>query len=142
VIADTARLTGTIRSYSDRTRELMLERAEALLAGICAAFGASFTFEHFTSCPPVVNDPEVTADVIRVAGEMLGSERIHAAPSMGADDVAVFLRERPGCYFWLGARNEAKGIAGRHHDPGFVIDEDALPLGVELGLRLIEDALA
>ena len=41
------------------------------------------------------------------------------------DDMSDFLALRPGCYFWLGARNEAKGIAGRHHDPGFVIDEAA-----------------
>jgi amidohydrolase len=56
--------------------------------------------------------------------------------------MGVFLLHRPGCYFWLGGRNEAKGIAGRHHDPGFVIDEDALALGVEFGLRLIEASLA
>jgi amidohydrolase len=60
---------------------------------------------------------------------------------MGADDMANFLQERPGCYFWLGGRNEAKGIAGRHHDPGFVFDEAVLPLGVEFGLRLIEGSL-
>jgi amidohydrolase len=56
--------------------------------------------------------------------------------------MSVFLEARPGCYFWLGGRNEARGIAGRHHDPAFVIDEDALPLGVEFGLRLIEAQLA
>jgi amidohydrolase len=61
---------------------------------------------------------------------------------MGAEDMSVFLRERPGCYFWLGARNEAKGIAGRHHDPGFMVDEDALPIGVEFAMRLLESALA
>jgi amidohydrolase len=142
VIAESAVLNGTIRSYTDRTREYMLRRTEEILAGVCAAFGATFTFTHATSCPPVVNDPDVTADVLRVAEGLLGHERIHAVPSMGADDMAVFLRERPGCYFWLGARNEAKGIAGRHHDPGFVIDEDAIPLGIELGLRLIEDSLS
>jgi len=73
---------------------------------------------------------------------MFGERNIYALPSMGADDMACFLEERPGCYFWLGGRNEAKGIAGRHHDAGFVIDEDALPLGVEFGLRLIEGSLA
>jgi len=67
---------------------------------------------------------------------------IISAPTMGAEDMGVFLQQRPGCYFWLGARNEAKGIAGRHHDPAFMIDEDALLLGVEFGLRLIEGQLA
>lgn len=142
VIAESATMTGTIRSYSDRVRTLMLQRTEEILAGVCAAFGATYELKHQTSCPPLVNDERVTAMVRSEAEEFFGAERIHAAPSMGADDMADFLRERPGCYFWLGARNEAKGIAGRHHDPGFVIDEDALELGIEFGLRLIERALA
>lgn len=141
VIAESARMRGTIRTYTDRARETMLRRTEEILAGVCAAFGATFAFDHSTTCPPVVNDPDVTAFAMSLAEEFFGPERIHSAPSMGADDMALFLQERPGCYFWLGARNEAKGIAGRHHDPGFVIDEDALPLGVEFGLRLIEGAL-
>jgi amidohydrolase len=138
VIADSATMTGTLRSYDDRVRELMIARVEEVLTGVCAAFGAEFAFRHSTNCPPLVNDPAVAAFVAREGERYFGAENIHATPSMGADDMAEFLRERPGCYFWLGARNEAKGIAGRHHDPGFVIDEDALPLGVEFGLRLLE----
>ncbi|MCK6564213.1 MAG: amidohydrolase [Dehalococcoidia bacterium] len=142
VIAESAAMTGTIRTYNDRVRVLMLQRTEEILAGVCAAFGATFELKHTTSCPPLVNDGVVTAMVRDEAAKLFGEGGIHAAPSMGADDMADFLQQRPGCYFWLGARNEAKGIAGRHHDPGFVIDEDALELGVEFGLRLIERALS
>lgn len=142
VIAESATLWGTIRSYTDPVRETMLRRTEEVLAGVCAAFGATFEFDHNTSCPPLVNDPGIAAYVREQAVEYFGAPNIFAAPSMGAEDMGVFLQERPGCYFWLGARNEAKGIAGRHHDPAFVIDEDALMVGVEFGLRLIEGQLA
>ncbi|QFG02287.1 M20 metallopeptidase family protein [Tepidiforma bonchosmolovskayae] len=142
VIAESAVMTGTIRSYSTPVRDLMLRRTEEILAGVCAAFGASFTFSHETSCPPLVNDPTVTADVLELARGYFGPDRIIGVPTMGAEDMSVFLEARPGCYFWLGARNEAKGIAGRHHDPGFVIDEDALPIGVEFAARIIEHFLA
>jgi amidohydrolase len=142
VIAESALLTGTIRSYTDAVRETMLRRTEEITAGVCAAFGATYQFEHNTSCPPLVNNPQVAAFVREQAEGYFGRDRILAAPSMGAEDMSVFLEARPGCYFWLGGRNEARGIAGRHHDPAFVIDEDALPLGVEFGLRLIEAQLA
>ncbi|MBI2767417.1 MAG: amidohydrolase [Chloroflexi bacterium] len=141
VIAESATMTGTIRSYDDRVRELVCKRVEEVLTGVCAAFGASFEFRHNTTTPALVNDPAVTAFVVQAAERYFGAGNIHASASMGADDMSEFLRERPGCYFWLGARNEAKGIAGRHHDPGFVIDEDALPLGVEFALRLIEGSV-
>jgi amidohydrolase len=141
VIAESATMTGTIRSYTDAVREGMLRRTDEIVGGVCAAFGAKYTFEHHTSCPPLVNDPEVAAFVRGVGEEYFGAQNILAAPSMGAEDMGVFLQHRPGCYFWLGARNEGKGIAGRHHDPAFVVDEDALLVGVEFGLRLIERQL-
>jgi len=142
VIAESATLTGTIRSYSVTTRDLLVRRTREIATGVAAAFGASVTLHHNTSCPPLVNDDRVTAMVVDEATGYFGADNIVAAPTMGADDMAVFLEERPGCYFWLGARNEGKGIAGRHHDPGFAIDEDALALGTEFGLRLVERALA
>ncbi len=142
VIAQSATMTGTIRSYTDTVRDLMLTRTEEIVAGVCAAFGADYSFDHNTSCPPLVNDPGVTAFVTEQARALFGADRIYGLPSMGADDMACYLQERPGCYFWLGGRNEAKGVAGRHHDPGFMFDEQVLPLGVEFGLRLIEGSLA
>lgn len=138
VIAESAVMTGTIRTYSERLRDVMVGRVEEVLAGVCAAFGATGRLRTSTSCPALVNDAAVTEQVIVAAQRFFGPANIAGSPSMGADDMSVFLEERPGCYFWLGARNEAKGIAGRHHDPGFVIDEDALPLGVEFGLRLLD----
>jgi amidohydrolase len=142
VIAESATMSGTIRSYTAPVRETLLRRADEVVAGVCAAFGATYTFEHTTTCPPLVNDPGVTAFVLDKAREFFGDNAIYGAPSMGAEDMAVFLERRPGCYFWLGGRNELKGIAGRHHDSAFAIDEDALLLGVEFGLRLIEGQLA
>lgn len=142
VIAEAATMTGTIRSYTEPVRELLVTRTEEIVAGVCAAFGADFEFKHGTSCPPLVNDPGVTAFVTGEASRYFGAANVFGMPSMGADDMASYLDARPGCYFWIGARNELKGIAGRHHDPGFVIDEDVLPLGVEFGLRLIEGSLA
>ena len=142
VIAESATMSGTIRSYTDAVREAMLRRTDEIVSGVCSAFGATYQFTHQTSCPPLVNDAGVAAYVRERGEEFFGAQHILAAPSMGAEDMSVFLEARPGCYFWLGARNEAKGIAGRHHDPAFVVDEDALALGVEFGLRLIEGQLA
>ncbi len=142
VIAESATMTGTIRSYTDAVRESMLRRTEDIVAGVCASFGATYTFDHQTSCPPLVNNPEIAAFVRETAEEYFGEGNILAAPTMGAEDMGVFLEKRRGCYFWLGARNERRGIAGRHHDPAFIVDEDALMVGVEFGLRLIEGQLA
>ena len=119
----------------------MLAKTEEVVNGVCTAFGATGAIEHRTSCPPLVNDDGITAFVQAEAERFFGTTT-RAVPGMGAEDMAYFLEQRPGCYFWLGGRNEAEGIAGRHHDPGFVVDERSIPLGIEFGMRLIEGSLA
>ena len=141
VIAASAELRGTLRTYREPVRDRLLARVEEVCAGVCAAFGATAAVEHRTSCPPLVNDEGVTA-FVRAEAERYFGTAPRAAPGMGAEDMACFLRERPGCYFWLGARWEGEGGPGRHHDSGFVIDERAIPLGLEFGMRLIEGSLA
>lgn len=141
VIAASAELRGTLRTYRERVRDRLLARVEEVCAGVCAAFGAAAAVEHRTSCPPLVNDEAVTA-FVRAEAERYFGAAPRAAPGMGAEDMACFLRERPGCYFWLGARWEGEGGPGRHHDPGFLIDERAIPPGLEFGMRLLEGSLA
>lgn len=140
VIAESAVMTGTIRTYSTKVRDLIIRRAESLIKGICDGFDASYVFTHRSDTPALVNDSEVTEFVKDEARQFLGNEPF-SMPTMGAEDMSYLLQERPGCFFWLGARNEKKGIAGRHHDSRFIIDEDSIALGLEFSLRLIERSL-
>jgi len=59
----------------------------------------------------------------------------------GSDDMACFLEAVPGCYFIVGANNPAKGANYPHHHPRFNIDEDALPVAVEVLSRAAMDFL-
>ena len=59
----------------------------------------------------------------------------------GADDMCRFLEERPGAYFMLGAaKAAADGVVYAHHHPKFDFDEACIPLGIELALRIVEEA--
>jgi amidohydrolase len=61
--------------------------------------------------------------------------------SPASDDMACFLQAVPGCYFIVGANNPQKGANYPHHHPRFNIDEDALPVGVEVLTRAAMDFL-
>jgi len=139
IIPNEVMMSGTVRTYEPAVLELVLSRMEELLAGVTSAWGATYQFDNST-LPAVVNDPECAALVAGVAGALLGSERVAETKAMGADDMAYFLEARPGCYFFLGAGNEAKGITYPHHHPKFDFDEDCLGIGIELGLRIVEQA--
>jgi metal-dependent amidase/aminoacylase/carboxypeptidase family protein len=58
--------------------------------------------------------------------------------TMGGEDMSFFLQEVPGCYFFLGSANAAKGLDYPHHHPRFDFDETALAMGVEIFVRCIE----
>jgi amidohydrolase len=110
---------------------------EEILAGVTSAWGATHQFDTST-LPAVVNDSECAAIVAGVAGALLGADRVAETKATGADDMAYFLEARPGAYFFLGGGNATKGITYPHHHPKFDFDEDCLGIGIELGLRIIE----
>jgi amidohydrolase len=138
VISREVKMSGTIRTFDERTLDRVIERFEELVAGVCAGFGAEFQFDHTTGAPPVVNDAAMADLVSEVAGGMLGAGAVAPHTTTGGDDMAFYLKAVPGCYFFLGARNRDKGLRGPHHQSRFDFDEDALAVGVEMGLRIIE----
>lgn len=135
-IADSAVLEGTIRAYRMELLEELGERIRAVAAGVCSAFGASFDLHlGVMPYPPTVNDPAMTARVVRAAEAVVGPERVRTDPevrTMAAEDFAEFSRRVPGCFFFLGIRDEAAGVVHPHHSPWFDVSEEALPVGVEV----------
>jgi amidohydrolase len=116
----------------------MLSRIERSCAALRAP-GGGYSFDHST-IPAVVNDAACAAIVQRTAAALLGPENVGEGRTTGADDMAAFLEAAPGAYFMLGGGNAARGITWPHHHPKFDFDEDCLPLGIELGMRIIEEA--
>jgi amidohydrolase len=60
----------------------------------------------------------------------VGAENVLAGRDMASEDMGHFLEEIPGCYFFVGARNEEAGYHFPHHHPQFDFDERALIAGV------------
>ncbi|MBI5284927.1 MAG: amidohydrolase [Chloroflexi bacterium] len=139
IIPNEVMMSGTIRTFEKQVLERMLVRIDEILRGVTSAWGGGYRFDHST-IPAVVNDAACAALVQRVAGAFLGPENVGEGRTTGADDMAAFLEAAPGAYFMLGGGNAARGITWPHHHPKFDFDEDCLPLGIELGLRIIEEA--
>ena len=56
--------------------------------------------------------------------------------------MSFFLREVPGCFFFIGSANEAKGLHHPHQNSLFDFDEDALGIGIEMLIRSVESLLS
>ncbi|MBI2849366.1 MAG: amidohydrolase [Chloroflexi bacterium] len=129
VIADSVRMTGTVRTFDMALRDRILERIRGMVKGVTSAMRADYQFECRFACPPVINDVGMTELVRRTAASVVGEQNVVAMePVMGSDDMAYFLQAVPGCYFVVGSANDAKGLNKPHHHPRFDFDEGALPL--------------
>ncbi|HRE16133.1 MAG TPA: M20 aminoacylase family protein [Rhodocyclaceae bacterium] len=141
IIPEEAVLRGTIRSFKPEVQELVERAVERLCSGVAAAYGAQISVRFDHRYPPTVNSA-AEADFCRhVAAGVFGQENVltDVLPSMGAEDFAYMLREKPGCYVWLG---NGPGTGGcTLHNPHYDFNDDILAPGVSYWAHLVRRAL-
>ena len=143
VIADTTKISGTIRYFNPELESLVRDRLEAIIAGTCQMHGAKYELDHWQLYPPTINDQAIAELVKSVAMEVVETPVgvVPECQTMGGEDMSFFLNEVPGCYFFLGSANPEKQLAYPHHHPRFDFDETALGMGVEMFVRCVEKYL-
>ena len=142
IIPDDAVLRGTIRTFKPEVQTLVEQAIERLCSGIANAFGARIDTHFDLRYPPTVNSTAETALCRQTAEVLLGEDKVRKdeLPSMGAEDFAFMLREKPGCYVWLG---NGPGTGGCSlHNPHYDFNDDVLIYGISYWVRLVETALA
>ncbi|MDF5708970.1 MAG: M20 family metallopeptidase [Nostoc sp. S4] len=140
VIADTARMSATVRYFNPSFKGFFHQRVEQIIAGICQSQGANYDLDYWSLYPPVINDVKM-AQLVRSVAEEVVETPVGIVPecqTMAAEDMSFFLEEVPGCYFFLGSANAEKDLAYPHHHPRFDFDETALGMGVEMFVRCVE----
>jgi amidohydrolase len=130
VIPDHATLKGTVRSYNNEIHHIIYRRILEMARNVSTAFRCSASMETVAIVPAVVNAVEPTEVVNRVARQVVGAENLIHSREMASEDMGYILEEIPGCYFFIGARNEEKGFVFPHHHPQFDFDERAMINGV------------
>jgi amidohydrolase len=143
IIADTAELTGTIRTFDTFVREEIVHRMTEVVENTARALGASATLEVKAISPATINADRAAQLVRETAIDLLGAENVTADQfTMTAEDMSEFLNRVPGCFFFIGSANAEKGLNAAHHNPHFDIDEEVLPLGVavlsEAAMRYVQ----
>ncbi|MEM9666917.1 MAG: amidohydrolase, partial [Bacteroidota bacterium] len=130
VIPDTVKLWGTFRAMDETWRFRAHERIRDVVAHTAATYGAEAEVEIKVGYPALYNHEAPTAFVRQAAVDYVGADRVVDLDRwFAAEDFAWYLREKPGCFYRLGVRNEAEGIVHGLHTPQFTIDEEALRLG-------------
>ena len=142
IIPDEVELVGTVRSLTPQVQEELKRRIEEVARGIAQSFDMDYRYDFEYGYPMLINDPEMAKLAARACAKGVGEENVVAVkPSMGGEDFSYYLQKVPGAFFRLGNRNEAKGTIHPYHSSFFDVDEDILPLGVEMFVRIIDEYL-
>ena len=142
IIPDEVELVGTVRSLNPQVREELKSRIEQVTQGVARSFSMDYRFVFEYGYPVLINDSEMSELVATACSKGIGKENVEVLkPSMGGEDFAYYLEKVPGSFFRLGCRNEAKGIVHPYHSSLFDIDEEVLPFGVEMFVRVIDQYL-
>jgi amidohydrolase len=126
VMPDTAYLRGTVRAFNEKIQNIIKEKIKCTAESVCASFGVEQRFYYLRGFPPTINNPAVTALFLEAVQKDTDYELVTSKPVMGAEDFSYYLQKVPGTYFFVGARNESRGIVHPHHHSLFDIDEKAM----------------
>jgi len=142
VIPDTAELGGTIRSFDAATTTRILERLGEVVRGSAEAFGVEISLDVDEGFPVLVNDAGCVDVVKRIGGQVFGDGKVseNELPIAGGEDFAYYAEALPSAFFFLGAKLEGEDTPTCHH-PDFDFNDDLIPVGVELFLRIVDDRL-
>ena len=167
VIGSTTVIRGSIRTLSGEAQKLIKNRFLTLTQSLAEGFGVVVEIKYLHETPVTVNDGEQTDFACNVAASIVGEENIlrNASPVMGSEDFSFMLQEIPGCYLWIGNTNppnppDLEAIvkprcsrildtdvlevqdACMVHDPSYDFNDNIIPVGASLFVRLAENYLS
>lgn len=138
IIPETAKIIINIRSDSAESHRQLVGKLEDLIAGVCAPFEAEFRLEHIHHIPPLENHRGETERALRAIQAILPQadvQQIDYMPTMGAEDFAYYLQERPGCFFFVG-----NGIDSAYlHNHRYDFNDAILPTAAAAFVGIVED---
>ncbi|WLE00986.1 M20 family metallopeptidase (plasmid) [Agrobacterium leguminum] len=140
VIPEQVVLRGTTRWFDEEVGERIEKRVAEVAVSIAGALGCEAIVDYLVRYPATINDA-TQAEVVRTTAAQLPYLRVvDALPSMAAEDFAFMLRDKPGCYFWLGAAR-SKGENPGLHSSKYDFNDEVLPLAASFWISLVQSIL-
>jgi hippurate hydrolase len=145
VIPDSCELQGTVRTFTLDVLDMIERRMCDVAHAICSAFDATCDFSFKRNYPPTINHAAEAGFVRDLLTQMVGAQNVKVfEPTMGAEDFSYYLLEKPGCYFVIGNGDGTHRDGGHGggpcmlHNPSYDFNDDLIPLGASMWVRLVE----
>ena len=127
IIPSDCQMSGTIRALTNDVRKTLAKRIGEVAKSVAEGMRGSVEYNFSWDGPaPVVNNPQVAEEFRVVAEHLFPGEVVEMPePVMGGEDVAFFLEQVPGNFFFLNTCDPEKHKY-YHHNSKFDIEESVL----------------
>lgn len=143
IMAGTAYLTGTIRSFKPEVREYLEKRMAHVVQETAQSFGAKATFEWTFGNARLANDADCAARAQKSIAKVLGEEALcHYEGTLSGEDFSEYLNVVPGVFVFVGTHNPAVGAEYPQHSCFYTVDESVLIKGSLAAAQYAHDFLA
>ena len=146
VIPDSAFIGGTVRTFTTEVLDLMERRLREIAHHVANAFDCQAEITFTRNYPPLINHDNEVLFATEVMNELVGERHVNTSidPTMGAEDFAFMLLEKPGCYVFLGNgdgnhRSVGHGLGPCHlHNPSYDFNDALIPIGISYWVKLAQ----
>ena len=143
VIPSTIVLKGDCRNFNEAVSQTIETSMLRLVQGICAAHGAECELAYSRVFPPTINSILETEHAFNAALATVGKDNTDGnTPAMCiSEDFANMLKQKPGCYIFIGNGEDSEGGC-MLHNPHYDFNDDILEIGCRYWVNLVEQQLA
>lgn len=133
VIAENARLEGTVRCFDEVTQNRMIQRINEYADHVAGIYGATAKVNYRKGTAPVINEESSALFAQSLVTDLYGIEAVkHEPPTTGGEDFSAYIQSIPGCFALVGSGNPEKDTEWAHHHGRFNIDEEGMRVGATL----------
>ncbi|GKU82324.1 N-acetyldiaminopimelate deacetylase [Niallia sp. NCCP-28] len=127
VIAETARLEGTMRTLSSESMVKIKERVQSLVKGIEVGYNCECSINFGSGYYQVYNEEQLTEEFMGFVQNQNEVQLHMCTEAMTGEDFGYMLKDIPGFMFWLGV-NSPYGLHHSKLNP----NEDAIDVAISM----------
>ncbi|SOC40992.1 M20 aminoacylase family protein [Ureibacillus acetophenoni] len=142
-IPSNVEIKGDTRSFKLEVQKLLEDRMRKICESICEMYGAECEFEYTHEFSPTINWDECNKIATMAAQNIVGEKNTNSdcAPFMASEDFGKFLETIPGCFVFLGVKNEGEELIPLHNQL-YDYNDEVLVIGAEFLAEIVQIRLS
>ena len=142
VLAGHVYMSGTTRAFSNEVREALPVKMDRVVKYTGETFRAGIKMDYRFGSSPVINDEDSSEIATGAVKKIMGADALYQyEKTPGGEDFSEYMRLAPGCFAFIGVRNEALGAVHPQHSCYYTMDESVLINGSMVAAQYVLDFL-